>query len=633
MQYRPEIDGLRAIAVISVIFYHAGFKLFSGGYIGVDVFFVISGYLITTIIHNEIQDNTFSIANFYERRVRRILPALFFVILACIPLAWLWLLPGEYKDFSLSIVAVSLFSSNILFWMESGYFSPAADLKPLLHTWSLGVEEQFYVFFPLLLLLLRKFRDSILLIILTVIIIMSLSLSEYSSRNYPIANFYLLVTRAWELGIGSILAISAQYWKASGGGAQILSSVGMGMIVYSVFFFDETVPIPSSYALIPVFGAALIIAYANRDTVVGSILGWKLFVGIGLVSYSAYLWHHPLFAFARLRSPEEPSPKTFLILISCSLILAYLTFRFIETPFRNKKKYSQGKIFFSAITISIAFIIFGLIGYLNDGFDSRLSERQNELLAYLGYDRVEVYREGTCFLEPDQKYYDFKDECYSSAFGENSTVIWGDSHAAALSYGFRENIDNVTQLTASLCAPLIGYYIASRPNCKGINKHVLEKLVQLRPGLLILHANWIAILKNINNSFDEALTSTISYVNSISPETKIIVVGGVPQWRPSLPELLFKSGIELSDEALVHSQTYKGIQKTDSLLRDISNKKNATFISILDIFCMNKKCLSSVKMENTYEPFAWDYGHLTKYSSSLVSKKVLLNIGVDGINK
>ena len=629
MKYRSEIDGLRALAVIPVIFFHAGFDFVSGGFIGVDVFFVISGYLITTIIHDEIRNNSFSLINFYERRVRRILPALFFICLVCIPFSWLWLLPGEYEDFSQSLVAVNLFSSNILFLRESGYFAPAAELKPLLHTWSLAVEEQFYLFFPLLLLLFRKFRDSSLLILIAVIALLSLGMSEYSARNYPVANFYLLPTRAWELGFGSLLAISAPYWKRSGSMAQILSFAGLGMVLYAFLFFDETVPIPSRFGLIPVVGTLLIIAYGTRETVVGRILGWKPFVGIGLISYSAYLWHHPLFAFARIRALEEPSSELYLILICCSILLAYLTYRFIETPFRNRQKYSRKSMFVGAITISGAFISFGFIGYFYDGFDHRFSSNQREILGFLRYDKNEAYREGTCFMLPDQHYSDFKDECFSSAHVENSIVIWGDSHAAALSYGLRLNFHNVTQLTASICTPLRGYNPIGNPQCKDINNFVLDKIEELRPEFLILQAKWVDSPNKTENGLSETLSNTVLYVNSISPKTRVVVVGGVPQWPPTLPKLLVKSGVELSEEAFVYSQDFKDIQSTDALLRDVVNQHNATFISLLDLFCMNEKCLSSVKQENSYEPFAWDYGHLTKSSSSLVAKKVLHHIGVN----
>ena len=206
MDYRREIDGLRAIAVLPVILFHAGFETFSGGFVGVDVFFVISGYLITTIIIAELEQGKFSIINFYERRARRILPALFLVMLVCIPLAWFWLLPRDMQDFSQSLVAVTVFASNILFWRESGYFDTAAELKPLLHTWSLAVEEQYYVIFPLFLMSFWRLGKRWIMILLVAVFVVSLALAQWASLAKPSAAFFLLPARGWELLVGAFAA-------------------------------------------------------------------------------------------------------------------------------------------------------------------------------------------------------------------------------------------------------------------------------------------------------------------------------------------------------------------------------------------------------------------------------------------
>ena len=293
MKYRAEIDGLRALAVLPVILFHAGFELFSGGFVGVDVFFVISGYLITTILIEDIENKRFSIINFYERRARRILPALFFVMLVCIPFAWMWMLPSQMKDFSQSLFAVSLFASNILFWRESGYFAPAAEEMPLLHTWSLAVEEQYYVLFPIFLILAWRFGKSRVFWMIVVMAAFSLLLSEWGWRNKPTANFYLAPTRAWELFAGSIAAFIVQ--KQGVQKNNFLSLIGLAAIIFSIFFYNETTPFPSVYALVPVLGVVLLVLYADQETYVAKLLSTKGIVAIVLVSYSAYLWHQPLF--------------------------------------------------------------------------------------------------------------------------------------------------------------------------------------------------------------------------------------------------------------------------------------------------------------------------------------------------
>lgn len=364
MNYRREIDGLRAFAVLPVILFHAGFEMFSGGFIGVDIFFVISGYLITTIVLTELVQEKFSLAGFYERRARRILPMLFLVMLVCIPFAWLWMLPSDTEDFSQSLVAVSIFSSNILFWEESGYFDATAELKPLLHTWSLAVEEQYYVIFPFFLMLSWRFGKQWILTCLAIVFAMSLVVAEWGSHTKPTAAFYLLPTRAWELLTGAfaafyLLKTRCTTFKKSlsepGGWA------GIALILYAVFAYDPSTPFPGFHAIIPTVGALLVILFATHLTTAGKFIGNKIFVGIGLISYSAYLWHQPLFAFARHRSPIEPGHDIFVVLSIVNFILAYLSWRYIERPFRVDTNISTAQIFSLAFLTSLAFISIGVL--------------------------------------------------------------------------------------------------------------------------------------------------------------------------------------------------------------------------------------------------------------------------------
>lgn len=310
MKYRREIDGLRAVAVVPVVLFHAGFGLFSGGYVGVDVFFVISGYLITTILLSELHDGRFSIVKFYERRARRLLPALFLVMACCLPFAWLWLLPEDMVDFGQSLMAVVGFVSNVLFWREeTGYFNTAAELKPLLHTWSLAVEEQFYLLFPLALMLLWKLPRTGLFVLLALVSVISLGIAEWGAHNQPAAAWFLLPTRAWELGIGALAAIHLRNKpldpQASGGFNQLMSLAGISLIAWAIFFFDDNTPFPGVWGLLPVVGTALVILFATPATLGGRLLGTRALVGTGLISYSAYLWHQPLLAFARQRNIVE----------------------------------------------------------------------------------------------------------------------------------------------------------------------------------------------------------------------------------------------------------------------------------------------------------------------------------------
>ena len=335
MNYRREIAGLRAIAVLPVIWFHSGFSGVPGGFLGVDVFFVISGFLITSILLREIDDGSFSMIGFYERRARRILPALFLVVLATIPFAWVWMYPSTFADYARSIAAIVLFISNVHFWETAGYFGVEAIQKPLLHTWSLAVEEQYYLIFPWLLILLRRGGWRVQVIALSVLAVLSLLLSEWGWRNEPEVNFYFTFSRFWELLAGSIAAVLAFYHPLQKNG--LLGLTGLLLILGSMLGFSEATPVPSVYVLIPVIGSVLVLLYAQADTLVARFLSLRLMVGIGLVSYSAYLWHHPLFSFAHIANPNGQHPALMVFLMVLTFALATLSWRYVEQPFRRKK--------------------------------------------------------------------------------------------------------------------------------------------------------------------------------------------------------------------------------------------------------------------------------------------------------
>ncbi|SOB99916.1 peptidoglycan/LPS O-acetylase OafA/YrhL [Rhodobacter sp. JA431] len=358
LAYRPEIDGLRSIAVIPVILFHAGFTVFSGGYIGVDVFFVISGYLITGILLREIAEQNFSILRFYERRARRILPALFVVMLTSLPFAWAWMTAPLYADFSKSLLAVLGFVSNILFWQQSSYFDVSAEFKPMLHTWSLAIEEQYYIFFPPLLwgaMRLLKVRGS--LIVFAALTAVSLTLTEMMVRGHPIGVFYLLPFRAWELLTGALCAFAHLHGRRHEN--QSLVVVGIVLILGSIVFLDASTPFPSLFALAPVIGAALVVLFGSATGLSGALLANPVAVWVGLVSYSAYLWHQPLFALARLRFDLASGTPIFLALSGASLALAWASWRYVERPFRRQLPLKP----FIAFTVSTALAL-SMVGTL-----------------------------------------------------------------------------------------------------------------------------------------------------------------------------------------------------------------------------------------------------------------------------
>ncbi|MFZ5492764.1 MAG: acyltransferase family protein [Pseudomonadota bacterium] len=453
MHYRREIDGLRALAVLPVIFFHAGFSAFSGGFVGVDVFFVISGYLITGIILAELANGKFSIAGFYERRARRILPALFLVIAVSLPFAWLWLLPDDMRGFSESVLAVAGFASNILFWRRTDYFAPSSELSPLLHTWSLAVEEQFYLFFPLLLIVTwRFFRHGALAIILLLSAI-SLAIAQWGVTHEPGAAFYLLPTRGWELALGAAIAM----WCHERAAPQLsltlhqaLSLAGLGLVAGSVFLYGENTPSPGLAMLAPTLGAGLIIFFATPATWVGRLLSLKPVVAIGLVSYSAYLWHQPLFAFARHRSLYTPSASMYFALSVLSVGLGWLSWRWVERPFRDKSRLGRRQIFAFATAGTVALVLFGAAGHVTKGYFWR-NDFQQQTVELEERVRVNLGLADAC----GEHHHD-RAECRTTYSPE--VLLWGDSYAMHLAQGMLASNPNIAlvQATRSVCGPILG---------------------------------------------------------------------------------------------------------------------------------------------------------------------------------
>ncbi len=451
MIYRREIEGLRAIALIPVILFHAGVTGFSGGYIGVDVFFVISGYLITSILIGELELGSFSISRFYERRARRIVPALFFVMLCCIPFAWMWMLPSELKAFSQSLIAVVFFGSNILFSREEGYFAPAAELKPLLHTWSLSVEGQYYLLFPLFMLLAWRFGRRLAFIAVCLAAAVSLAASEWGWRGNPVANYYLALPRAWEFLAGSICAfwLFARDQRGNNG----LSLTGLAMIALAIVQFDKSTPSSGIYALVPVVGTGLIIVFGSAGTWTARLLSTRALVGIGLISFSAYLWHQPLFAFARIRILPEPSPGHMVALAGLSLVLAYFSWRFVEVPFHK----GSTAIFpirraFAATAGALAAVLClgGLAGHFSNGFPFRGKDRIN--LAQIDDRLLPNYG-----LSMDcAREFNLSPKCQTAK--NPRILLWGDSYAMHLARGIMASDPkaSIQQHTFSSCTPILG---------------------------------------------------------------------------------------------------------------------------------------------------------------------------------
>jgi peptidoglycan/LPS O-acetylase OafA/YrhL len=615
VSYRSEIDGLRALAVVAVILFHAGFKTFSGGFVGVDVFFVISGYLITSIILSEKREGTFTLMGFYERRARRILPALFTVLLVCVPFAWVWMLPSDMKVFSKSVVAVAVFASNILFWRESGYFEKAAELKPLLHTWSLGVEEQYYVLFPLFLLIAWRFDKHRVIIILAAIALISLLVAQWGTYYMPEATFYLFPTRSWELLIGAMVAYSLfPSGRIEGNttlSAQLFSLAGFVLVAYAVFGFDSTTPFPGAYALLPTLGAALIIIYATPETLVHKLLSVKPMVGIGLVSYSAYLWHQPLFAFARHGNIGVPNVELFFGLSSCTFVLAYVTWKYVETPFRSRRFLSRRVLFVSLFVVTTSFVGVGVGVYAIDGGIDRYPSEDRELAGF-DYEAAGRYV-GTRFESKVLEAFD--------GSPRKKVLLIGDSYAQDLVNALYESelsagIQLSTYMVRAQCGNLfikrdMSSYIGEveRPRCRKdgwYNNETLQSLMREADSI------WLASSWKLWQV--ELLPESLQNIRSVT-KAEIVVFG-----RKNF------GAINMRDLLAVPSEKRKEVRREMSEESIWVNQRLRTsvpgsdFVDVSTLLCDKVFLCPLFTEEGTL--ISHDGGHLTRDGAGYVGRKL-----------
>ena len=588
MQYRKEIDGLRAFAVLPVVFYHAGFGLFSGGFIGVDVFFVISGYLIASIIIREKSAGTFTFANFYERRARRILPALFLVMLVCMPFAWFWMAPHQLKDFSQSLLSTTIFLSNVFFYLETDYFNDFAETAPLLHTWSLAVEEQYYLLFPPLLLVIWRFGAKWRAGLFGAIAFASLVGAQYATVHAPTANFYLLPMRAWELLIGVLAALYILHEEARGTKvkavhAEVGGGIGLLAIFYAVFVFDTKTPLPGLWGLIPTLGTALIILYASPQTWVGRLLGVWPIVGIGLMSYSLYLWHQPVLAFARIKTFGTLDAPLSLALIALSFFLAVASYILWESKFRNRSVIKTRYVAVLLGAIAALFIVLGYWGNATTGFKSyKLSKISESHRSIIIDQDAEFSKIGAYWKEllPVSR-----DPFESPSVGKR-VLILGDSKSGDLYISLMVNKDLFPdyQFRRMPLDDTCMFSDEGRPEQH--TKACAAEIARFEATDLLEHAD-IVVLTNL---WERASNANVEgYVKQLSTQKRNIFIVGNSQFNdmPSLSMQIAEQ--ELSGEAL-ERYMFRNIRhdwrrQSNSLAEAFRDDDNVTFLDKLALFC------------------------------------------------
>jgi len=591
LKYRSDIDGLRAVAVLGVVLFHADLG-FPGGYVGVDVFFVISGFLITSLLLKDLRAGSFSLLDFWERRARRILPALTVLVVAVLGAGWFLLLPRDYETLAKQIIALSLFSSNIKFWLESGYFDIVAEEKPLLHTWSLSLEEQFYLLIPLLLMILFRWRkERWVMPVLAVGSVASFVLSIYGSHQFPTPTFYLLPTRAWELAAGALLAYAPS--PRSRKARAVAGWIGLACIVIPYFLYTPGLRFPGLSALPPVAGAALLIWAGLRSgdeklPLPSRVLAFRPLVWIGLLSYSLYLWHWPLFAFQKYLGFHSTSWGIQLGLVSVSFLLAWLSLRFVERPFRSKGFVRDRSAVFmiSAGVISMAMLV-SISIWINRGAEIRFDPNDQRMIhtakMNLKYCRNLVVK-------------DVPDNLTRLGKGEDaaSVFVWGDSHAMAV----MPVIDAVCKdmgvtakgATHSATAPVLDWFHVLSKHGLGAaapeyNASVVEFLSKAdfsgRPVRLVIAARWSYYLSDAKSreSFSLAMEKTIGDLASKGIE--IFILGEVPGFGFNPPRALGVASLtRTSVDHLVSSVAM--CQERDRSQKELFDRLKVFNVKIID---------------------------------------------------
>lgn len=616
LRYRAYIDGLRALAVLPVLLFHAELG-FSGGYVGVDIFFVISGYLITALILKDLDGGRFHILDFWERRIRRILPALAVVVFSCIAAGWLLYLPLDFKELGQSVIAQAALVSNIYFWRQSGYFEQAADVKPLLHTWSLAVEEQFYLFFPCLLIAFRRFSRKSIVPLITALCVVSFGLSVWGSYHYPQATFYLLPTRAWELLLGSFLAAIPAQRITNRWLTESLSWGGLLAILWAVFFYHRETRFPGSAAILPCVGAAFIIwANGQNLTSVGKLLALRPVVFIGLISYSLYLWHWPVLVFTNYWTFNPISPGLRLMLVLVSLVLAFLSWRYVETPFRNRVIFdSKCRIFaFGGVTTAV-FMLAGLAIHHFRGAPSRLPA--NALLYAAGASDFPMKNEVSLKDATEGK---FMELGAGDKHQPIKILVWGDSHAMAalpaIDFLCKDNGVRGVAATHSSTAPLVGYKSNSsnlKNDCISFNNAVLEFIRKSDIRDVVLIASWNGYVTR-DNTTQRLRQGVLDTINALKHNNiRIWFMRDVPIHPWNVPKVLscaiWQNRGKPEDFGLSRAKYLEQKKIQDPLFEGITAEYDG--IQILDpssIFIgPNDLC----RIEKDGKPLYSDSGHLS----------------------
>jgi peptidoglycan/LPS O-acetylase OafA/YrhL len=620
--YRPDVDGLRAISVLLVMGFHAAPRAAPGGFIGVDVFFVISGYLISGIIFSDMSSRgKFDLADFYFRRVRRLFPALAIVLAATLLAGWFFLFPRDLVRLGRQTAAAATFIANLHFWKQSGYFAPSASDIPLLHLWSLGVEEQFYIVWPPLIMLLWRRRSWIapsIAGIAAVSFALNLAYAQHGSFS-----FYFPAARAWEFMLGAALAWrpNTTLFSATRPIRNLGGVLGLALIIASAFLLSADTPYPSWRALGPTIGATLVIWSGAESWIGRRFLSATLMVGLGLISYPLYLWHWPILWLVRVFRPDA-GPAINIAACGVSVVAAWATYVFVEQPVRKRFPFAPKTVVAGLVAAMAAMLLIAGV-FSIDGLPGRWNDPAIRSLLTYKFD-TEPYRPRRCHLEPEQGPAEFPEECFAKHGSPKPVVlVWGDSAAAAIYPGLRSTNDgtfDLAQLTASGCPPFIEGYVqqASRPNCAAINDFIFKYIEKTRPSTIVL-SSW----PDYDIDYGKEFAGTIARLKATGAPT-IVIVGPPPLWPEPLPRIILRNyfnGLrgQIPERVILQPAAFAKMAKLDAALAAAAKAAGVLYVSAFRKLCAdNGSCLATIKGE----PTAWDGFHLTAESSAMIARDI-----------
>ncbi len=609
--YRPDIDGLRAVSVLAVVAFHAFPRLVPGGFVGVDVFFVISGFLISGIIFDEMHCDAFNLRNFYARRIRRIFPALVLVLAVTAFSGWWVLLPSDFLRLGKQLLSSAAFASNFYFWLQSGYFSPDAHTFPLLHLWSLGVEEQFYIVWPLVIMSLRNGPSWLFRAILT-FAICSFLLNVLLVDRHEL-DFYSPLTRAWELMLGAAVAWSIRHHSAalSVSRIELARVTGLAAVLAAMFFLDGEFGYPGWLALLPTLGTTALLWGAPRGPTT-RLLSTKPMVYVGRVSYPFYLWHWPILVLAEaFKFGPLTELERFLVIVA-SFVLASLTYEFVEKPVRFRP---SGRSIRALCGGMVAIAFAGITIIHAGGFETRFPPEIRAVAE--PHDAPREWRVHECLLEL-AKETSFAESCIESE--RPLLLVWGDSTATALMPGLRKRQQELhfglAQLTSSGCPPRLRVDVPGNPNCKSVNDTVLNMIARAKPDIVLLQSRG-------DLSTDQempGLKETIVALRELSVP-RIVLLGPTPVWKRTLPGEVVNYFVK--HHSSIPQRYSNGVYQKwdDRRMRSFANQLGADYISIWEALCNDEGCLTRLS-DAPNDLVISDQHHLTSRGSIFLVDKI-----------